>query len=84
MPYKEGMIVPFVSAKEQAKQRYITTRQRELERNVIHWREEALAQKGNAVKHKYARNKALEWYEQYKQFSKSNGRAYYPDRVKIL
>ena len=83
-PYKEGMIVPYVSAREQEKQRYITKRQRQLERTVISWREEALAQKGNAVKHKYARKKALEWYKRYKTFSEKNGRAYYPDRVKIL
>lgn len=84
IPYKEGMVAPYVSTEEQAKQRYITTRQRQLERTVISWREEALAQKGNAVKHQYARKKALEWYERYKKFSEENGRAYYPDRVKIL
>ena len=84
-PYKEGMLLPFVSEQERKKEDSITRKQREMERAVIRYREEALAYKnGNALEYRKARNKALQAYAKYKQFSKDNGRAYYPDRVKIL
>ena len=83
-PYKEGMVVPHVSKREQELERLITQRQRALERHVLEWRDKELAQKGNAVEYKKAAKKARYWYDQYKSFSKSNGRAFYPDRVKIL
>lgn len=83
-PYKEGMLIPTVSKAEQKRERQITARQRELERNVIHWRERALAQKGNAVEYRKAKKKAEHWYTEYRKYSISNDRAYYPDRVKIL
>lgn len=84
-PYKEGMVIPSVSAKEQGIERNITRRQRELERHVLHWREEALMQKGvNLKRYRYAKEKAVSWYDAYCKYSKSHGRAYYPDRVKIL
>jgi hypothetical protein len=84
-PYKEGMVIPSVSAREQVVERDITRRQRELERNVLHWREEALMYKGvNPKRYKYAKAKADSWYTEYRNYSKSHGRAYYPDRVKIL
>ena len=84
IPYKEGMVIPYVSKKEQAKERNITQRQRELERHVLAWRNEAISQKGNAVEYKKAREKAVYWNKRYIEFSKANGRAFYPDRVKIL
>ena len=83
-PYKEGMVVPHVSKEEQERERAITKRQRELERYVVRWREETLAQKGNAVEYKKAKIKARYWFDEYVRYSKANGRAYYPDRVKIL
>ena len=84
-PYKVGMLIPTVSAKEQIIERDITRRQRALERNVLHWREEALMQKGVDVdEYKKSREKARYWYEEYKKYSKANGRAYYPDRVRVL
>lgn len=83
-PYKEGMLIPYVSKEEQARERAITKRQRELERYVLHWREETLAQKGNAIEYKKAKAKAKYWFDEYVRYSKSTGRAYYPDRVKIL
>lgn len=83
-PYKSGMLIPSVSAKTQKRENAITMRQRELERNVIRWRERALMQKGNAVAYKAARKKAAYWFDEYVKFSKANNRAYYPDRVKIL
>ena len=83
-PYKEGMLIPTVSKAEQAREREITARQRALERNVIRWREKALAQKGNAIEYKKAKKQAEYWYGEYKKYSKANNRAYYPDRVRIL
>ena len=84
IPYKTGMVTPIVSAETQQRESEITRRQRELERNVIQWRERALMQKGNAVAYKQAKAKARYWFEKYKEFSQANDRAYYPDRIKIL
>lgn len=85
LPYKVGMVIPRVSEEERKKEDATTKRQREMERIVIRWREEALMQKGvDVTKYKTARLNAVEAYERYKTFSKENGRAYYPDRVKIL
>lgn len=85
LPYKTGMLIPKVSEEERKREDAITRKQRELERAVIHWREEALMQKGvNTVEYKRARRNAVDSYERYKRYSKENDRAYYPDRVKIL
>lgn len=85
LPYKTNMVIPFVSETERKKEDAITKRQRALERAVIGYREEALMYKGNnAEKYREARRNAVEIYDEYKRFSKNNGRAYYPDRVKIL
>lgn len=85
LPYKANMVIPFVSETERKKEDAITKRQRALERAVIGYREEALMYKGNnAEKYREARRNAVEIYDEYKRFSKKNGRAYYPDRVKIL
>lgn len=84
-PYKVGMIVPTVSAKEQLLERTITRRQRELERTVVRWRETALVQKNvDFMAYKESRKNAIDAYTRYKDFSKNNNRPYYPDRVKIL
>ena len=83
-PYVDGMVTPTVSLAVQMRERAITRRQRELERNVLRWREEAIAQKGNALKYREARRNALKWNEEYKRYSKEHGRPYYPDRVKVL
>ena len=83
--YKPNMVIPFVSETERKKEDAITKRQRALERAVIGYREEALMYKGtDAEKYREARRNAVEVYNEYKRFSKENGRAYYPDRVKIL
>ena len=85
LPYKVGMLIPTVSEEERKREDAITKRQRELERTVIRWREEALMQKGvNAVEYKKARVNAINANKRYQEYSKTNGRAYYPDRVKIL
>lgn len=85
LPYKVGMLIPTISEEERKREDLITKRQRELERTVIRWREEALMQKGvNAVGYKNARKNAINANKRYQEYSKTNGRAYYPDRVKIL
>lgn len=85
LPYKPGMVIPFVSETERKKEDGITKRQREMERAVIAYREQALMYKGeNAKLYKTARENAAAAYDAYRRFSKDNGRAYYPDRVKIL
>lgn len=84
-PYKVGMVIPTVSKEEQQREDAITKEQRRLERNIIHWREEALTAKGvNAKAYKKAREKTTEYYQRYKKFSLDNERAFYPDRIKIL
>lgn len=83
-PYKVGMVIPFVSKEVQERERAITMRQRELERNVLNWREETLMQKGNAIEYRKAKQKAQFWYSEYVKYSKSNDRAFYPDRIKVL
>lgn len=83
--YKPKMVIPTVSEQEQKREYAITQRQREMEREVISARENALAYKDtNVDKYRTWKKIATERYESYKQFSKTNGRAYYPDRVKIL
>lgn len=83
-PYVEGMVTPTVSLAVQMRERAITRRQRELERNVLNWREETLMQKGNAIEYRKAKQKAQFWYNEYVKYSKANGRAFYPDRIKVL
>lgn len=83
--YRAGMGIPTVSAEERKREYAVTQRQRELERRVILCREEALIDKDtNVSEYRKWRVRAQEAYAQYKRFSMENGRAYYPDRVKIL
>lgn len=83
--YKNGMAIPTVSAETQKREYAITKRQREMEREVISAREVALCFKGVNVKnYKRWQSIAKERYAAYIKYSKENGRAYYPDRVKIL
>ena len=84
-PYKVGMLIPRISKEEQKKQDFITKKQRQMEREIIHWREQALMSKGvNSKNYVFARGKAKSSFEQYKEFSLRNERAFYPDRIKIL
>lgn len=84
-PYQDGMLIPYVPKEKQIRERKITARQRELERRVIRYREEALMAKNtDKTAYKYARQKAIFWNKQYQEFSRRNGRPFYPDRVKIL
>ena len=85
LEYKDGMVVPSVSKEEQQREYGITTTQRQLERGVIEARERALEYKGvNVREHRKWKAEAARRYSIYKAYSKENGRAYYPDRVKIL
>ena len=84
-PYKSGMVIPSAGEEEQKREYAITRTQRAMERAVIDARERALMYKGeDRKKYLSARREAIELYAEYKRFSKENGRAYYPDRVKIL
>ena len=85
MTYKPGMVIPHVSRETQQKERAINTRQRELERRVREQREKALIFR-NIDRERYlrARKRAIQANKEYIQFSKDNGRAYYPSRVKLL
>lgn len=83
--YKPGMQIPTVSHTEQKKQYAIDKRQRELEREVLRLREDALMQKG-IDKKAYTRlaEHAREKNREYIVFSRKNGRKYFPDRTKLL
>jgi hypothetical protein len=83
--YKDGYRFPKPSAEEERKQYEITEEQRRLERNVRYWRTRAVYEKGiDSKAYKKAREKAVKWNNKYIDFSRSNGRAYYPSRTKII
>lgn len=83
--YKVGMSIPTVSKEEQKREYAITVRQRQMEQSVILAREIALTFKDVAPKtYRKWKSIATQRYETYKSYSKEHGRAYYPDRVKIL
>lgn len=84
--YEDGMQVPYVSAKEQKQEYAITVRQRQMETQIRHYREEYLIYHGttNEALAQRARKKAIALNNRYIAFSQKNERAYYPDRVKII
>ena len=84
-PYRDGMVIPHVDKQTQEKQRAIDRRQRELERRVRDYKERALIFK-NIDRERYVKSKRLAsvWQKEYIRFSKDNGRAYYPSRIKLL
>lgn len=83
--YKTGMGIPTITEEEQKREYAITQKQRAMERDVIAARENALLKKDVDIA-EYRKWKAIatERYNEYKKFSYEHGRAYYPDRVKIL
>ncbi len=85
MTYKSGMVIPNVNRATQQKEQAINKRQRELERRVREQREKALIFR-DLDRNRYlnARRKAIIANKEYMQYSKENGRAYYPSRVKLL
>lgn len=85
VPYKSGYRFPKPDAKEERKQYEITKKQRQLERNVVKWKTEAITNKGiNKERYELAKKRANEWNRAYIEYSKANNRAYYPSRTKIL
>ena len=83
--YKNGMVIPSVSAEEQKREYAITQKQRAMERGVIEARENALEHKGvNNGEYRKWKAEATRRFVLYKSYSKEMGRAYYPDRVKIV
>lgn len=84
--YEDGMQVPYVSAKEQKQEYAITVRQRQMETQIRHYREEYLIYHGTTDEAlaQRARKKAIALNKRYIAFSQKNERAYYPDRVKII
>ena len=85
VPYKSGYRFPKPNVKEERKQYAITLKQRELERQVIKWKTEAVTCKlTDKTRYIFAKKKAEEWNNLYIEFSKQNNRAYYPSRTKII
>lgn len=78
-----GQIPPTVTKAEQQKENKINTKQREYENNIRKWRERALVEVDPKTK-KESRAKAVALNKEYIAFSLKNGRAYYPDRCKVL
>lgn len=83
--YKDGFCFPKPNVAEERKQYAITVEQRHLERNVRYWRTRAIYARGvDSKAYKKARAKAEAWNDRYINYSRENGRAYYPSRTKIL
>jgi len=86
MPYTAGMVIPHVDSETQNRERKINAEQRALEREVRCWRNEALLKKNlpnSRSAYLAARRKAIEARREYEQFSRDNGRAFYPSRIKL-
>ncbi len=85
VPYKDGFRFPKPNPKVEEKEYKITQKQRYLERQVRHWRTEAIMKKGvNLEEYQEAREKAIAYNKKYIKYSKDNGRAYYPSRTKLI
>ena len=79
----KGQIPPTVTKAEQKRENKINTKQREYENNIRKWRERALVEVDPKTKRE-AKRKAIALNKEYIAFSLKNGRAYYPDRCKVL
>ena len=85
VPYKDGFHFPKPNPKVEAKEYEITQKQRYLERQVRFWRTEAITKKNvDPERYEKARKKAIEYNKKYIDYSKKNGRAYYPSRTKLI
>ncbi len=83
--YKDGFRFPMPNSKVEEREYKITQKQRYLERQVRHWRTEAIMKKGvNLEEYQEAREKAIAYNKKYIKYSKDNGRAYYPSRTKLI
>ena len=78
-----GQIPPTVTKAEQKKENAINTKQREYENKIRTWRERALVAVDDKTRIE-AKRKAVALNKEYIAFSLKNGRAYYPDRCKVL
>lgn len=84
-PYRKGYSQPMVSAREVAKQREIDKNMRQMERQIRHWKTKAVVYKGkDQDTYIKAKHKANFYYNRYKQYAETKGRAYYPSRIDIL
>lgn len=85
VPYKRGYRFEKPDAEYERREYAITEEQRRLERQVRHWRTEAVEAKGqNPERYKFAKAKAKEWNKAYIDFSMAHNRAYYPSRTKLI
>lgn len=85
IPYEAGMVIPHVTKEQQRRENAINTKQREMERAVREERAAAIMYKDiDRQAYLAARKRAIAANKEYIQFSKDNGRAYYPSRVQIL
>lgn len=85
LPYRPGMIIPSVSKEEQRQEYEITRKQREYEREIREARDRAAVYEGEIpAKAAVWKKRAAELNRQYMEFSRENGRAFYPDRTKII
>lgn len=83
--YKDGYRFGKMNPQQERKEYEITKRQRELERDVRYWRTQAVTYKGtNRELYLKAYNNAIKSNKRYMDYSKANGRAYYPDRTKLI
>lgn len=83
--YRDGVVIPTVSAKTQKAEYKVTTRQRQLEARIRDYREKAMVFKGRDDEAaKAAQKKAMAVYKQYREYSRKHERAYYPDRTQII
>lgn len=85
VPYKDGFRFPKPDPRQETKDYEITQKQRYLERQVRHWRTVAVTNKvSDPQAYSKARKKAIEYNKKYIEYSKKNGRAYYPSRTKLI
>lgn len=85
IPYKTGLKLPYISAKEVERERNIDHNMRYLERQVRKWKETAIIYKGvSQDEYLKARAKAKFYYKEYKDYAKENGRKYYQTRTEVL
>jgi|AGTN01.1.fsa_nt_gi Phage minor capsid protein 2. len=83
--YVNNVHIPIISKEMQKKESAINTRQRELERQVRFHRERALMfHSVDRAQFSKERKAAIAANKEYMRFSHENGRAYYPDRIKVL
>ena len=84
--YKVGMGIPTVTKAQQQREDALNQRQRQYEKTVRNYRTEADLAKGAGLTKQanLLHKRAAAVYEEYKEFSINNERAYYPDRCSIL